>query len=378
VKEARRKKIMQDIRRIVVKLGTSSITHGTGELDVQRMGKLVDDIVGVINCGIEVVLVSSGAVGAGIGRLGLSERPKTIPEKQAAAAVGQGVLVHAYEKLFEKHGKIVAQVLLTREDIADRNRYLNARNTLTTLLHYKVVPIVNENDTVAVEEIQFGDNDRLSALVACLIDSDLLVILTDTDGVYTCDPKVSPEARLISVIEDISSDIDCLAGREGSKFGTGGMVTKIQAARIATQSGIPVVVANSFRSHVLRDLINGEPVGTLFLPGHHRLHAKKRWIGFGSNSSGKIYVDDGAEAAIVKAGKSLLPSGITKTEGSFVVGNVVSVIGASGREVARGIVNYTAEEVDRIKGKHTDEIEEILGYRTCPEVIHRDNLTVII
>jgi len=373
------RKILEGAKRAVVKLGTSSITQENGLLDMEKMEKIVNEITAVMDRGIEVILVSSGAVGAGIGRLGLKERPKTVPEKQAAAAVGQGILVHSYEKLFEKHGKIVAQILLTREDIADRNRFLNARNTFITLLGHGVIPIVNENDTVAVEEIQFGDNDRLSALVACLVDADLLIILSDIDGVYTHDPKLDAEAELISVIENLNGydRITSFGGLPGSRFSTGGMVTKFQAAKIATQSGIPMVIANALRENVLLDILEGKPVGTLFLPSG-RLHAKKRWIGFGSNTCGRIYVDRGAERAIVENGKSLLPSGIIRAEGSFVVGDVVSVIGSEEKEIARGIVNYNAAEVEMIKGRHSDEIEEILGYRVCPEVIHRDNLTVTV
>ncbi|NLK01386.1 MAG: glutamate 5-kinase [Clostridia bacterium] len=373
-----RTKIIKNTKRLVVKLGTSSISQSTGKPDLRKMEEITEDIISVMDSGVEVVLVSSGAVGTGVSRLGFSQRPNTIPEKQAAAAVGQGILIQNYEKLFEKHGKVIAQILLTREDIADRNRYLNARNTLTTLLDYGVIPIVNENDTVAIEEIQFGDNDRLSALVSCLIDADLLIILSDIDGVYTCDPRTNPQARLIPLIEDIDSGIECTASGRGSKFGTGGMVTKIQAAKIATHSGIPMIVANSSRNNIIHGIISGgDNTGTLFLP-NQRLHSKKRWIGFGSYANGKIHVDSGAEKAMVQSGKSLLPSGIIKTGGSFVVGNVISVVGCGGGEIARGIVNYSAEEVELIKGRHTDEIEEILGFRTCPEVIHRDNLTITI
>ena len=369
---------MHGVRRVVIKVGTSTLTHASGEMNHGRMQHLVEDINGIVQRGVESVLVSSGAVGAGVGRLKLKDKPKTIPEKQAAAAVGQGILIHAYERLFEKFNLVVAQVLLTRADIASRIRYLNARNTLTTLLKYGVVPVVNENDTVAVEEIQVGDNDRLSALVACLVDSDLLVILTDTEGVYTRDPRMFSDAQLISVYSDSGNEPEFCAGGAGSRFGTGGMNTKLEAARIVTNSGIPMVVANGSRDGVLQSILSGDEIGTLFMPSQHRLHTKKRWIGFGSSPAGKIHVDEGAARAIVTAGKSLLPSGVTRTEGSFAVGHVVSVIEPEMREIARGIVNYTAGEVELIKGKHSDEIEEVLGYRACPEVIHRDNLTVTV
>lgn len=373
-----RSKVIDNLHRIVVKVGSSSITHDSGRLDVVRMGKIVSDIVKVFELGIETVLVSSGAIAAGVGRLGLKEKPETMREKQAAAAVGQGILLHTYEELFEEYGKIVAQVLLTRSDIAKRNRYLNARNTLDTLLNYGVVPIINENDTVAFEEIKLGDNDRLSALAACLVDSDLLIILSDIDGVFTCDPKTSSQARLIPTIEDLGPETDLLAGCPGSKFGTGGMNTKIEAARIATHSGIPMVVANASEPCVLCRIVSGEELGTLFLPGKHRLHTKKRWIGFGSRIEGKIFVDQGAEKAIIDLGKSLLPSGVTGTEGDFGSGSVVSVVGIDGREIARGMVSYASSEIELIKGKHLNEVTTILGYRKAMEVIHRDNLTVIV
>ena len=376
--ENERSMLIRDLRRVTVKVGTSSITRPSGELDIRRMEKIVSEIVEVIESGIEVVLVSSGAIGAGIGRLGLTQKPQSYPEKQAAAAVGQGILLQTYEQLFDSYNRIVAQVLLTRSDIAARSRYLNARNTLITLLKYGVIPIINENDTVAFEEIRLGDNDRLSALTACLVDSDLLVILSDIDGVYSSDPKNSSNAYLIHTIEDLGPEIEQIAGGSGSKFGTGGMVTKIQAARIATSSGIPMIVANASHPSILQRIVGGEEVGTLFLPGKHKLHTKKRWIGFGSDTEGKLFVDPGAEEALVNAGKSLLPSGVVRIEGSFRVGSVVSVIGEGDREIARGIVGYSSSEIEKIKGRHTDEIEKILGYKTFTEIIHRDNLTVIV
>lgn len=370
--------IVCNLRRIVVKVGSSSLTQSSGELDPFCMSKIVSEIVKVIASGIEVVLVSSGAVAAGIGKLGLSEKPQIMPEKQAAAAVGQGILLHTYEELFSQYGKAVGQILLTRRDFAMRKRYLNARNTLSALLNYDVIPIVNENDTVAVEEIRLGDNDRLSALVACLVDSSLLVILSDIDGVYSSDPRTHKGARLIPVIEELGSGFENIAGATGSKFGTGGMRSKFQAARIVTSSGIPMVVANASHPDILQRIISGEQVGTLFLPGKHKLHTKKRWIGFGSDTAGKIFVDSGAEEAIIHGGKSLLSSGVMATEGSFNVGSVVSVIGPDSREIAKGIVGYSDKEISLIKGKHSDEIENILGYKRFTAIIHRDNLTVIV
>ena len=375
--------ITKKLRRIVVKVGSSSLTQPSGELDPFCMSKVVFEIVKVIESGIEVVLVSSGAVAAGTGRLGLKDKPRLMPEKQAAAAVGQGVLLHTYEQLFNQYGKVVGQILLTRGDFAIRKRYLNARNTLSSLLKFGVVPIVNENDTVAVDEIRVGDNDRLSALVACLVDSDLLVILSDIEGVYSSDPRTDCKAELIPVIEDLELGKDVIDGNAGdggtgSKFGTGGMRSKFHAARIVTSSGIPMVIANTSQPSILQRIVSGEQIGTLFLPGDHKLHTKKRWIGFGSDTEGKVYVDAGAEEAVVNRGKSLLASGVIKAEGPFESGSVVAVVGEGGREIARGIVSFSSEEIEKVKGIHSEEIEEILGYKKVTTIIHRDNLTVIV
>mgnify|MGYP001268820022 CR=1 FL=1 len=373
-----RSTLMKNLNRICVKVGSSSLTQPSGELDPFCISKVVSDIVKVINSGVEVVLVSSGAVAAGTGRLGLKDKPGTMPEKQAAAAVGQGILLHTYEQLFSQYGKVVGQVLLTRGDFTMRKRYLNARNTLSALLKFGAVPIINENDTVAVDEIRVGDNDRLSALAACLVDCDLLVILSDIDGVYSRDPRTDSEAKLIPVIKDLEGRSDLFEASTGSKFGTGGMRSKFHAARIVTSSGIPMVVANASEPSVLQRIVMGEKIGTLFLPGTHKLHTKKRWIGFGSDPEGKVIVDAGAETAVVKGGKSLLASGVVSVEGAFEAGSVVSVMGGGNREIARGIVSYSSAEIEKIKGKHSEEIESILGYKRFAAVIHRDNLTVIV
>lgn len=370
--------LLRNLHRIVVKIGSSSLTQPSGELDPFCMSKIVYDIVKLMEDQIEVVLVSSGAVAAGTGRLGLEDKPRTMPEKQAAAAIGQGILLQTYEQLFNQYGRVVGQVLLTRGDFAMRKRYLNARNTLSALLKYGVVPIINENDTISVDEIRVGDNDRLSALTACLVDSDLLVILSDIDGVYSSDPRDNSDASLIPVIKDLEAEMDVVGDSCGSRFGTGGMKTKFQAARIVTSSGIPMVVANAAQPSILQRIVKGEQVGTLFLPGTHKLHTKKRWIGFGSDTKGRVFVDAGAEAALVYGGKSLLPSGVVGTEGTFESGSVVSVVGTEGREIAKGIVSYSSAEIERIKGKHSGEIEKILGYKGFAAIIHRDNLTVVV
>ncbi|MHB9094151.1 MAG: glutamate 5-kinase [Eubacteriales bacterium] len=365
----------ENVKRLVVKVGSSTLTYPTGKLDINQMEQLVRQLADLRNSGREVILVTSGAVGAGIGKLGLGRRPKTIPEKQATAAIGQGILMHMYEKLFSEYGIIVAQVLLTREDIMDRRRFLNARNALSSLLQLEALPIINENDTIAVDEIKFGDNDTLSALVASLVDAELLIMLSDIDGLYTGDPSKDRKATFIPVVRDINGEIEKLAGGSGSTLGTGGMATKILSARVAMSSGFPMVIAHGRTEKVINRIISGEPVGTLFQPGENRLHSKKRWIAFGSNVLGRIYVDEGARKALEEKGKSLLPTGIVDADGDFEIGNTVSVF-CDNREVGRGIVNYSAREIGLIKGRKTKEIAKILGYKDFDEVIHRNNFVL--
>lgn len=375
--EQKKLDFLRSVRRLVVKVGTSTLTHATGKLNLYQLERLIRELADLRHQDIEVILVTSGAVGAGMGKLGLEEKPKTIPEKQALAAIGQGILMHMYEKLFGEYGETVAQVLVTREDITDRGRYLNARNTLLMLLKLGVIPIINENDTVAFEEIKLGDNDTLAALVSGLIDADLLVLLTDIDGLYTADPRKEPEAQLIKVVEELTPEIIELAGNPGTKWGSGGMATKIQAAEIAGNSGIPMIVTNGSREGVIRETLReGINSGTLFIPrDHHRTNCRKTWIAVASNVNGYLYVDGGAEKAIIAKGKSLLPSGITKVEGDFERGSVVGINGESG-EFARGIVNYDAWEIRKIVGCQSQDIIKILGHKDYDEVIHRDNLTL--
>lgn len=367
--------LLKRVHRVVVKVGTSTLTHATGKLNFFSMEKLVRDIADLRHRNLEVVLVTSGAIGAGMGKMGLTEKPRSMPEKQALAAIGQGLLMHSYEKIFNEYGLAVAQVLLTKDDINHRERYLNARNTLVTLLRMKVVPIINENDTVVYEEIKIGENDTLSALVAGLVDADLLIILSDIEGLFTGDPRIDSAATLIKRVEEITPEIESLAGVPGSKFGSGGMHTKIQAAKIACSSGIPMIVANGSQEYVLREIIEGKNPGTLFLPKDHRLSTRKGWIGFASKTNGAIYLDTGAEKAIVQNGKSLLPSGVTAVQGDFERGEIVSIFGKRG-EIARGIVNYNSENINKIKGCQSKEIQNILGYKEYEEVIHRDNMTL--
>ncbi len=367
------------ISRLVVKVGSGLITAPDSGLDARRIHDLADELAAVMRQGRELVLVSSGAVAAGMARLGLRERPRSIPEKQAAAAVGQSALMQHYETAFGRHGRTVAQVLLTQADISARKRYLNARNTLTTLLGFGVLPIINENDTVAVEEIKVGDNDNLSALVAQLLDADLLVLLTDVDGLYSGDPLRDPQAKKLDTVEAITPEIERLVWANPDRMAVGGMATKLQAAQKATASGVPMVIASGREPRVLTRLLRGEPVGTYFVPRGDRLAARKRWIAFAVPPQGRLLVDAGARQALTERGKSLLPSGVVDIEGEFEAGEVVALCtaGSDGKEFARGLVNFDAQELRKIRRAQTAEVEALLGYKSFDEVIHRDNLVVL-
>jgi glutamate 5-kinase len=359
--------------RLVVKVGSSSLIYKNGKPNISRLEYLVREISDLHNRGMEVILVTSGAQGVGLNRLGFSVRPKNMPEKQAVAAVGQGMLMHMYEKLFAEYGVIAGQVLLTKEDFSDRGRFLNARNTLYAMLGLGVVPVINENDTVAVDEIRLGDNDNLAALVGGLVDADVLILLSDVDGLFSGDPRLVKDARLIGDVKEITEEMERVAGGSGSSVGTGGMITKLQAARIAMHSGVVTVLANASEKDVVRRIMGGEEIGTVFWP-QVKLVNKKRWIAYGSCVQGKIMVDGGAARALLSSGKSLLPSGVTGVEGDFEMGNTVSVIDPQGREIARGIVNYAARDVERIKGIHSRDIKKVLGHQDFEEIIHRNNL----
>lgn len=368
---------LTDAKRIVVKVGTSTLTHATGKLNLLRIEKLVRELSDLANQGKDIILVTSGAVGVGVDRLGLKERPKNIPEKQAAAAVGQGILMHTYEKIFGEYGQIVAQVLLTREDSVNRSRYANSRNTLLTLLGMKVIPIINENDAVAIDELKIGDNDTLSAMVASIVDADLLIILSDVEGLYTSNPMADPQAKLISEVADITSEIENLAGGPGTVRGTGGMHTKIQAAKIAVSSGVAMIIASGAHEGIVRAVVNGDNVGTLFFSKENRLHIRKRWLAFGARVLGSVTVDKGAEKALL-GGSSLLAAGIRAVEGKFEHGNTIRILTAEGRELARGLANYSADDCRKIMGTHTNEIASVLGYKPYDEVIHRDNMVLLV
>ena len=365
-----------DINKIVVKVGTRLLTYKTGKLNLGIMERLVRELADLKNQGKDIILVSSGAVGAGIGKLNLKKKPVLIQEKQAIAAVGQGVLIQHYEKIFAEYGHVVAQILLTREDIENRGRYINSRNTLWHLFKFNVIPIINENDTISIEEIEFGDNDRLSALVSTLVDADLLIILTDIDGLHTANPRLDPTAKCIPLVEVISEELKSAAGTAGDMMATGGMITKLQAAEIAMSAGIDTVIANGHHENILKRILSGEPTGTYFCAQGGHLRSRKRWIAFAQKVKGTITIDQGAEIALKIQGKSLLPIGIIQVSGDFVRGETISITGPKGEEIARGLVNYNAQELKKIMGCKSFEINNVLGYSCEEEVVHRNNLVL--
>ncbi len=362
-------------RRIVVKVGSGVLTRDLG-LDLDIIASLARQISAQMDRKKEVILVSSGAVASGVKKIGLPKRPDKMPEKQAAAAIGQAGLIHEYEMAFSRHGKHVAQILLTDEDLSNRKRYLNARNTMGTLLAWGVLPIINENDTVAVSEIKFGDNDSLSARIALLMEADLLINLTDIDGLYDKDPRRNPDARRIPELVSIGRHIEELAGGVPGALGTGGMLTKIKAARKMIASGIPMIIASGKDPDILSDLFQGRDKGTFFRPKHQRLGSRKSWIAFNSKPKGVLYLDGGAAEAVKNRGKSLLPSGIVRVTGEFGMGAPVEIRNPEGALIAVGLVNYSAEEIDIIKGLNSRDIEKRLGHKEYDEVIHRDNLAL--
>ena len=369
---------LKKAKRIVVKVGTSTITYANGKRNFSQIDRLARELSDLQNQGKEMILVSSGAVAVGVDRLGLPAKPSTIPGKQACAAVGQGVLMHTYEKLFADYGLIVAQVLITRTEAIDRHRYTNCRNTFMTLLQQGVIPIVNENDVVALDELKIGDNDNMSALVAGIVDADLVIIMSDIDGLYTANPATHPEATLVHTVQEITPEIEASAGGVGSSRGTGGMATKIQAAKAATNSGIQLVIASGTEKNAIPRILQGEEIGTLFVSRENRLQFRKRWLAFGAKIQGSIVVDDGCAKAIRKAGGcSILPAGIYQVVGDFQSGSTISVIDKEGHELARGLVHYTAAELEKIKGCKSSDIEGILGHKNYDEVIHRDDLVIL-
>ena len=366
-------------KTIVVKLGTSSLTSGSNKLDTACMMEIVRAVVALKKQGHKVVVVSSGAIAAGRESLGYPNLPKTVSFKQMLAAVGQNYLMSKWQQLFEIYGLHIGQVLLTRADLEDRERYLNAKDALNAILSTDIIPIINENDAVAIAEIKVGDNDNLSARAAILVEADLLILLTDQKGLYTADPRSDKDAKLIRVVEKITSEIKALAGDSVSGLGTGGMATKLQAAEIATRSGIDVVIASCKEPSIVLDIINGEFEGTYFKGETSPLEARKSWILAGHKRSKDCFlqVDDGASKVLVEKNSSLLPKGIVNVSGEFLRGDVVSVVNSSMHEIARGIVRYNGDELRKIIGHNSDEIGTILGYEHGHVAIHYDDLVLV-
>lgn len=368
--------ITRDAQRLVVKIGSALLTNNGAGLDRDAIDGWVEQIAQLLAQGKEIVLVSSGSIAEGIVRLGWKTRPESIHELQAAAAVGQMGLIQTYESSFKRFDRLTAQILLDHDDLANRQRYLNARSALQTLIQLSVVPIVNENDTVVTDEIRFGDNDSLAALVANLIDADLLVILTDKDGLYSANPDLDPNAQLISEAMADDSSLDALAGGSNSALGRGGMITKLQAARLAARSGCNTVIVGGRNSGILTAVAQGAEVGTLLAASQQPIAARKQWLAGQLQVKGQLVLDAGAVKVLQQQGRSLLAVGVTQVKGQFTRGELVSCVDSGGQEIARGLVNYHSDEATRIQGQGTERIAEILGYREDDELIHRDNMVV--
>lgn len=369
---------LQEAGRIVVKVGTSTLAYGPGRLNLLRIEKLVRELADLANQGKEILLVSSGAIAAGLGRIGLDKKPDSIPQKQAVAAIGQSVLMHVYEKFFSEYGKVMGQVLLTKENSVRHHQYIHSRNALLALLEMGVIPVINENDAVAVDEIKIGDNDSLSATVATLVDADALIILSDIDGLYTANPQEDAEARLLDEVCEITPELERIAGGSGSDMGTGGMSTKIDAAKVAMNAGVTMVIAPGGRDGVLHEILSGKPVGTVFPAKPSHLKLRKSWLAFGKRLDGDIIVDDGCVQAMVKNGSSILAAGIVECDGEFRAGNTVRVLNKKKQEIARGIVNYDTGELRKILGRQTKEFSGLLQGKIHDEVIHRDNMVLMV
>jgi glutamate 5-kinase len=380
-----RQEVIALAHTVVVKLGTNVLASADGKLDAVRLQALADQVQRIRQPGRRVALVSSGAIGAGIGQLGLERRPSDLRHLQACAAVGQGFLIRAYQECLARYGTHTAQILLTAGDFDNRTRYLNARNTILTLFEWDCLPIINENDTVSVNEIRFGDNDHLAALVTNLLQAPLLILLTVVDGLFDSDPTADPGSRPLTTVPTIDGSIMDKAGSSRSSLGTGGMRSKLRAARLATAAGESVIIANGTRPGILDAIFAAEPIGTLFLPHGSTVPAWKRWLGFTVRPKGRLVVDAGARQAVQTKGRSLLPIGMLQVTGpvgednvSFGKGDVVALCDAAGTEFARGLTNYSAADARRICGLRSEQIREVLGTLTYEEVVHRDNLVVII
>ena len=368
---------LREAKRIVVKVGTSTLTHPSGGMNLHRMEHLVRELIDEANQGKDILLVSSGAIAAGMNTLGLKERPANIPARQALAAIGQGALLHIYEKFFHEYGRTMAQILLTKENAARHHQYMNSRNALLALLGMNVIPVINENDAVAVDEIKIGDNDNLSAVVAALVDADALIILSDIDGVYTANPRTDASARLISEIPEITPEIERIAGGVGSAQGTGGMQTKMEAAKIAQNAGVTMVIAGGDEDGIIRSILHGEEIGTLFPAREAHLKTRKSWLAFGKRLTGEILVDEGCIAAM-RRGASLLAVGVTAVYGDFSAGETVRVLSPAGQEIARGIAAYDAADVMHLMGHRTTDFHELVADGAHEEIIHRDNMVLMV
>jgi glutamate 5-kinase len=370
-----RKDLLRSVKRVVIKIGSGVLTADDG-LNMAVIEDLTEDICSIKEKKIEIIIVSSGAIACGLRKIGISKRPQSVSQQQAMAAVGQSSLIMTYEECFARHGHKVAQILLTRDDLTHRRRYLNARNTLFTLLSWKIIPIINENDTVVVDEIKFGDNDNLSAMVTNLTESQLLVNLTNIDGLFDMDPRIHKKAKLIKTVNKIDRKVSRFASSIPGFLGTGGMGSKIKAAQKVALGGVPTIIANGLKPGILKKIFTGQQEGTLILPKDTALCARKHWIAFTKAPKGEIVIDRGAENALVKHGKSLLPSGIKEVKGRFGLGNSVLLINEAGKEIAVGMVNYHSSDINKIIGAKSVDIESILGFKHDDEVIHRDNLVL--
>jgi len=370
-----RKACFDRAKRVVIKVGSNVLTEDNG-LNLRAMHAISHQISQLSNRGLEIILVSSGAMASGMKKVGLSRRPEAIPERQAIAAVGQATLIREYEKAFEKDNKKVAQILLTSDGLANRKRHLNARNTINTLLDWQIIPIVNENDTVMVQEIQFGDNDNLAAMITLLMNADILINLTDIDGLYDKDPRCNRDATLISQVSNFSREIEKFASGIPGALGTGGMLSKIKAARKLTTAGVPMVIARGEKPDILLALFAGEAHGTFFVPKEEKLTSRKCWIGFNLKPQGALQIDAGAQEAVLRKGKSLLPSGIVAVEGEFGIGAPVEFKRGNSDVLGIGLVNYNSADIRKIMGLRSNRIKSVLGYKPYDEVIHRDNLAL--
>ena len=374
-KRISRLELLRPVKRVVVKVGSGVLTTSHG-LNKRVINDLTDDVCGLKKRGIEVILVSSGAIASGLKKIGMAKRPESISHQQAVAAIGQSTLMMVYERAFGRHGQRVAQVLITRDDLHHRRRYLNARNTLFTLLSWKIVPIINENDTVVVDEIKFGDNDNLSAMVTNLTESQLLINLTDIDGFFDKDPRKHKDARPIGVVEKVNKKVMRYASSIPGFLGTGGMAAKIKAAQKVAFAGAPTIIANGLKRGILSNIFMGKEEGTIFMPRDAALCSRKHWIAFTRSPKGELLVDRGAEAALLQRGKSLLPSGIKEVRGKFSLGDSVVLLNEDMEALAVGMVNYDSSDIEKIMGLKSRDIESRLGFKHDDEVIHRDNLVL--